>query len=1012
MTWDASLDRPLTQTRQGLLETYTYDAAGRMLSRTQQDTTTHTAPYSTAGQTRTWTFGWTATGKLSFVNGPLPPDGGQDDITSYFYGDTDNLIRIVNPLGPDTLFSNHDPNGRPGRMVDANGLATDFSYDFAGRVLTRTVMVSATVPALNPVTSFGYDAEGRLTSITSPETSALVLEYNPVGRLVAIRDTTGARIEYSYDAMGNRTTDQTKDPAGVATRTVTRTFDDVGRMLTEVLGAGRTRAFGYDLNDNITLLKDARNQDTTVAFDALDRATNEVDPLQNSTATAYNQRDELVSFADRIGVATTFVRNGFGDIIQEVSPDRGTSIYRYNAAGILIEVTDGRGQKVTYNRDMLGRLTSKVPDGFPDETVTYVWDTARIGQLTSMSDASGITSFGYDVRGNIASKTVSISGAYALTTGYSYDLADRITTITYPSGRIVTYARDALGRVSGVTMQASAGASPVTLASAFVYQPMGPLATFAYGNDLRFARDWGGDQRLYRKSIKTAGGTALWEKSFSYDADDNITSISDATTPARSATYAYDAVSRLTQATGDLNGAGREDYVYDGNGNRLELQRRLLATDAAPVETSVSALTPGTNRLGSVTTAGQLRQLAYDGRGNITTDTRSGIPLSLGYDAYGRLTSYVAPSATMTMRYSGTDERVEAVAGAVARRFAYDESQRTIGEYGTSASDVKAEHIWLMPDNDNGDGYEPLAIAGPSTITFVHGDHLGAPALLTDGTGAVVNRYDVLPFGQRWASLAASPTTALAFPGQLIDAVDRHYNLHRDYDPTLGRYLQADPIGLAGGDNPYAYAQGNPLTVVDPDGRNPLLYMALAGAAIYGGWDLTMQLRANNWNTSCSINWWQVGGTAITGATIGWTMAEAAPLYFALRAAAATRMGAVAAESAAPRAGTALQTYWPPNRGFQGASITEDLPVGARIDRYGYEGGTFLSPQGTPDWMRSLAPGTTSKPYNIYEVTSPIQVQSGKAAPWFGQVGQGTQYELPMSVSDAIAKGYIKRVGP
>ena len=62
--------------------------------------------------------------------------------------------------------------------------------------------------------------------------------------------------------------------------------------------------------------------------------------------------------------------------------------------------------------------------------------------------------------------------------------------------------------------------------------------------------------------------------------------------------------------------------------------------------------------------------------------------------------------------------------------------------------------------------------------------------------------------------------------------------------------------------------------------------------------------------------------------------------------------------------------------------------------------------------MRSLAPGTTSKPYNIYEVTSPIQVQSGKAAPWFGQVGQGTQYELPMSVSDAIAKGYIKRVGP
>jgi Tuberculosis necrotizing toxin len=108
----------------------------------------------------------------------------------------------------------------------------------------------------------------------------------------------------------------------------------------------------------------------------------------------------------------------------------------------------------------------------------------------------------------------------------------------------------------------------------------------------------------------------------------------------------------------------------------------------------------------------------------------------------------------------------------------------------------------------------------------------------------------------------------------------------------------------------------------------------------------------------------------------------------------------------------ALQTYWPPNRGFQGAPIAEKLGVGTRIDRYGYEGGTFLSPEGTPTWMRSLAPGTTAKPYNIYEVTRPIEVQSGRAAPWFGQVGQGTQYELPMSVTDAIAKGHIKRVGP
>lgn len=112
------------------------------------------------------------------------------------------------------------------------------------------------------------------------------------------------------------------------------------------------------------------------------------------------------------------------------------------------------------------------------------------------------------------------------------------------------------------------------------------------------------------------------------------------------------------------------------------------------------------------------------------------------------------------------------------------------------------------------------------------------------------------------------------------------------------------------------------------------------------------------------------------------------------------------------RAETALQTYWPPNRGFQGTPVTEKLAAGTRIDRYGYEGGTFLSPEGTPDWMRSLAPGTTAKPYNIYEVAQPIEVQSGKAAPWFNQVGGGVQYELPMSVSDALAAGSLRRVGP
>ena len=104
------------------------------------------------------------------------------------------------------------------------------------------------------------------------------------------------------------------------------------------------------------------------------------------------------------------------------------------------------------------------------------------------------------------------------------------------------------------------------------------------------------------------------------------------------------------------------------------------------------------------------------------------------------------------------------------------------------------------------------------------------------------------------------------------------------------------------------------------------------------------------------------------------------------------------------------ETWWPVNRGFDGASKTQPLGVGTKIDRFGYDGGTFVAPKGTPITMRALAPGTTSKPYSAFEVVKPMEVQGGKAAPWFGETGKGVQYELPMSVEKALAEGYLRRL--
>jgi RHS repeat-associated protein len=111
----------------------------------------------------------------------------------------------------------------------------------------------------------------------------------------------------------------------------------------------------------------------------------------------------------------------------------------------------------------------------------------------------------------------------------------------------------------------------------------------------------------------------------------------------------------------------------------------------------------------------------------------------------------------------------------------------------------------------------------PANLVYLHSDQIGLPQKITDATQAIVWDRVQDPFG-RQVSLASSGgiDTSLRFPGQQADPdTGFAYNYFRDYDPTLGRYVQADPIGLAGGINRYAYAKGNPLTRIDPRGLDP-----------------------------------------------------------------------------------------------------------------------------------------------------------------------------------------------
>jgi hypothetical protein len=107
----------------------------------------------------------------------------------------------------------------------------------------------------------------------------------------------------------------------------------------------------------------------------------------------------------------------------------------------------------------------------------------------------------------------------------------------------------------------------------------------------------------------------------------------------------------------------------------------------------------------------------------------------------------------------------------------------------------------------------------------------------------------------------------------------------------------------------------------------------------------------------------------------------------------------------------ALVTYWPPNDGPFGPVEVSVMEKDTLIDHYGYPGGKYTSPVGTPYSMRALVPGTETKPYTVYEVMKPIpNVSESKIAPWFGEIGMGTEYLLPESVQSLIDSKHLKKV--
>ena len=279
-----------------------------------------------------------------------------------------------------------------------------------------------------------------------------------------------------------------------------------------------------------------------------------------------------------------------------------------------------------------------------------------------------------------------------------------------------------------------------------------------------------------------------------------ITAVTNAVDATLSQRYAYDGIGRLT---GELN-QGR-GWEYDATGNRDR--------DSVGAQATTYTFDPASNRVLESSGPAGTRQYGYDALGNRVSESGAGRTASYGYDAFGRLEQAEVNGQAVAYTVNALGQRVRKEA-ASNTRYVYNGQNQLLAE---RMGGGWKRYLWL--------GGELVGVMTPANgLYYVHADHLGRPEVVTDGTKQVAWRArNEDPYGQRQVAVDQIGGLNLGFAGQYHDVeTGLWYNGFRDYDASVGRYLQSDPIGLIGGPNTYQYAEANPVIFIDESGLSSI----------------------------------------------------------------------------------------------------------------------------------------------------------------------------------------------
>ncbi|WDZ49525.1 RHS repeat protein [Acinetobacter vivianii] len=779
--------------------------------------------------------------RLLSVDGPR--SGTADKIT-YSYDNFGNLAsqsQTVNGAARTTQHLGYNSFGAPERTVNPTGLVNQFVYNADGTLKSQTTGVGGTTGAITgQITSYTYNALKQKISETSPDGEVTQFAYDLAGQLIQTTLPNGNRIQKNYYPVGIVSSEKSLTSAGVVAAESYQYLDSKGFLSKTQQGNDPTRqytTYSYDNNGNLLQTTSAEGVIEKWSYDALNRVISHTDGAGNIDTIGYDVNDNVILAKDALNAGTNPYSYRNGKILtQEMNSDYGTKTYSYNEADQLTQRLHGT-RKCNYNNlDELGRngaFACNTSSGSAANEYkiidNYTYDQSRFGRLDKVS--TGVTGYdvdtlySYDAYDRITQKgTVNqLFNRYAAKTGqtlnvnYGYSMGGKNTSITLPSGRTVNYIYTAAGVLSGINLNGSA------LIRGISYDGANRISGWQWGTsgNAVYTQSFNNDSSINTLINKDSGGAVNYSLAYAYDKDGRITQITR--NNGTRDNYTYDNVDRLISEARTTGTAATYSigYTYDKNGNRTSL----TATGQHMQPAASVSYTYTGNKLASLSKAGVGQTISHTANAELNFGTF--LPT---YDNGGRRKVDRSSAGYYYMNYNHKNERsfrdyVVSNTVTVMTQFIYDEQSHLISEYDKNG--LVVEYVWL--------GDKPIAAIygnGAATkIYYIISDGQNTPRRLVDSTNhAVVWAWDSTAFGL--GNPTGSITFNLRFPGQYYDVgTNQFYNHNRFYNPELGRYMEADPIGLEGGLNPYTYAGSNPVMNTDATGLCPFCLLGAAGAS-------------------------------------------------------------------------------------------------------------------------------------------------------------------------------------